>query len=137
VPVSEQAGRGGCSELGWSPLKLGVAVLPLSGLMFLLAPRTGPLLARLHPAWLGLGAMAAETADISCSCGSEPSMTYAGWLLPTELLVGLAFGLGFPAVNVQGTAGIADHEQGLASGLVNTSLQIGGGRQENCVGVDW
>ena len=44
----------------------------------------------------------------------------------SALLVGLSFGLGFPAVNVQATAGIADEEQGLVSGLVNTSLQIGG-----------
>jgi len=29
-------------------------------------------------------------------------------------------------VNAQATAGVADHEQGLASGLLNTSLQIGG-----------
>jgi sugar phosphate permease len=29
-------------------------------------------------------------------------------------------------VNVQATSGVADHEQGLASGLVNTSIQVGG-----------
>ena len=29
-------------------------------------------------------------------------------------------------MNIQATAGIADHEQGLASGLVNTSFQVGG-----------
>ena len=42
------------------------------------------------------------------------------------LLIGVGFGLSFPAFNMQATAGIADHEQGLASGLVNTSLQVGG-----------
>jgi MFS family permease len=113
-------------SLGWSPLKLAVAVLPLGGLMFLLAPRTGPLFARLHPAWLALAAMTAEMIGYLLLLRVQPSMTYAVWLLPTEVLVGLAFGLGFPAVNVQATAGIADNEQGLASGLVNTSLQIGG-----------
>jgi sugar phosphate permease len=42
------------------------------------------------------------------------------------LLLGLGFALCFPSINAQATAGVADHEQGLASGLVNTSLQIGG-----------
>jgi MFS family permease len=54
------------------------------------------------------------------------SFSYAGIFLPTMLLIGVGFGLSFPAFNMQATAGIADHEQGLASGLVNTSLQVGG-----------
>jgi hypothetical protein len=47
-------------------------------------------------------------------------------ILPTMLLLGAGFALCFPALNMQATAGIADHEQGLASGLVNTSFQLGG-----------
>jgi sugar phosphate permease len=42
------------------------------------------------------------------------------------LLIGVGFGLCFAALNAQATAGVADHEQGLASGVLNTSLQIGG-----------
>ncbi len=42
------------------------------------------------------------------------------------LLVGVGFALVFPSVNVAATTGVADHEQGLASGLVNTSMQVGG-----------
>jgi len=53
-------------------------------------------------------------------------MAYVNFLLPTMLLLGLGFALIFPSVNAQATAGVADHEQGLASGLVNTSIQIGG-----------
>ena len=47
-------------------------------------------------------------------------------LLPTLLLIGVGFALGFPTLNMQATNGIGDHEQGLASGLVQTSFQIGG-----------
>jgi hypothetical protein len=54
------------------------------------------------------------------------SDNYANFLLPTILLLGLGFALTFPAVNVQATAGVADHEQGLASGLLNTAIQVGG-----------
>ena len=41
------------------------------------------------------------------------------------LLIGVGFALSFPAFNMQATAGVSNQEQGLASGLVNTSL-VGG-----------
>jgi sugar phosphate permease len=56
----------------------------------------------------------------------DPSMSYVNFLLPTMLLLGTGFALAFPSINAQATAGVAAHEQGLASGLVNTSIQIGG-----------
>ena len=47
-------------------------------------------------------------------------------IFPTILLLGIGFALGFPSLNMQATTGVADHEQGLASGLVSTSIQVGG-----------
>jgi fucose permease len=57
---------------------------------------------------------------------SSHHLAYATMLLPSMLVVGLGWGLGFPALNVQATTGVADAEQGLAAGLFNTSFQIGG-----------
>ena len=51
---------------------------------------------------------------------------YAAAILPTMVLVGLGFALAFSALNIQATSGIADEEQGLASGLLQTSGQLGG-----------
>ena len=51
---------------------------------------------------------------------------YGAEILPTILLLGFGFALGFPSLSMQATSGIADHEQGLASGLVQTSFQVGG-----------
>jgi sugar phosphate permease len=42
------------------------------------------------------------------------------------ILIGVGFALCFPMLNIQATAGIADNEQGVASGLVQTSFQVGG-----------
>ena len=53
-------------------------------------------------------------------------MAYANFLLPTIVLLGIGFALTFPSITSQGTAGVHDDEQGLASGLVNTSVQVGG-----------
>jgi hypothetical protein len=50
---------------------------------------------------------------------------YAVTTLPTMLLLGGGFALGFSSIMAQATDGIADAEQGLASGLVQTSGQVG------------
>jgi fucose permease len=54
------------------------------------------------------------------------ALDYAVMLLPSLFLLGLGWGLGFPALNVRGTVGVPDEEQGLAAGLFSTALQIGG-----------
>jgi len=46
--------------------------------------------------------------------------------MPTIILIGLGFVLSFGPLNMQATMGVGDHEQGLASGLVQTSFQVGG-----------
>jgi MFS family permease len=56
----------------------------------------------------------------------QDTLTYATVFLPTMVLIGVGFALCFPMLNIQATAGIADSEQGVASGLVQTSFQVGG-----------
>src|SRR6202012_3485071 len=51
---------------------------------------------------------------------------FPGVMLPTMLLVGLAFGLGFAALSVAATDDFPDDEQGLAASLFQTSFQVGG-----------
>ncbi|MDT3377803.1 hypothetical protein RNI52_10775 [Labrys neptuniae] len=47
-------------------------------------------------------------------------------MLPVSLLWGLGFALSISALMVAGTSGVADEEQGVAAGLLNSSLQVGG-----------
>lgn len=47
-------------------------------------------------------------------------------ILASRLLNGLGFGLCYPTLNIQALTGVRDEEQGLASGLVGSSFQIGG-----------
>jgi MFS family permease len=113
-------------SLGWSPIEMALGFLPAGLIVVATAPRVGMLLERLRtPVMIMLGLLAFVTA-YALFLRVDPSMPYVSFLLPTMLLLGIGFALCFPAVNVQATAGVADHEQGLASGLVNTSLQIGG-----------
>src|SRR5205814_5778797 len=47
-------------------------------------------------------------------------------IVASRLLTGLGFGLAYPTLNIQALSGVRDDEQGLASGLVGSSFQIGG-----------
>jgi MFS family permease len=52
--------------------------------------------------------------------------SYIGGLLGPMLLIGVGYGLGITAVNIAALTGTRRGEEGLASGLINTSRQIGG-----------
>src|SRR5205823_8208876 len=47
-------------------------------------------------------------------------------IVASRLLNGLGFALAYPTLNIQALTGVRDDEQGLASGLVGSSFQIGG-----------
>jgi MFS family permease len=51
---------------------------------------------------------------------------YVADLLPSFILVGLGMGVSFVAVTIAALAGVPGRDAGIASGLVNTSRQIGG-----------
>jgi EmrB/QacA subfamily drug resistance transporter len=52
--------------------------------------------------------------------------SYAADLLGGFLLIGVGLGFSFVPVSIAALAGVPPHEAGLASGLINTSQQIGG-----------
>jgi EmrB/QacA subfamily drug resistance transporter len=112
--------------LGWSPLEMALAFLPAGLLVAFGGPRTGGLVNRIGSSRvLVLGALSFVPGyALFLRIGPEPH--YVSVVLPSILLIGLGFALSFPAFNIQATAGVADHEQGLASGLVQTSFQVGG-----------
>ena len=112
--------------LGWSALETGLGFLPAGVLVALGATRLGPFVDRYGtPRLIAIG-FASLTAGYALFLRAGESSQYAAVVLPTILLLGLGFALAFPSLNIQGTTGVADHEQGLASGLLNTSFQIGG-----------
>jgi MFS family permease len=54
----------------------------------------------------------------------DTSPSYLTMLLPALVLIGVGW-IGFPANNIQATAGVDDDEQGLAAGVLQTSMQVG------------
>ena len=112
--------------LGWSSFETALGFLPAGLLVAVLSPNAGKLADRIGTGRmivLGMSMFVAAYA-LALRIGSEPA--YLSTVLPTMLLVGLGFAITFPALNIQATAGVEDHEQGLASGLLSTSAQVGG-----------
>jgi MFS family permease len=114
------------SLLGWSSLHTAFAFLPAGLFVVLASTRIAPVINRFGTPRLLVVAFGVLTAGYALFLRLGPNASYVTLLLPTMLLLGLAFGIGFPSLNVQATSGVADDEQGLASGLLNTSFQLGG-----------
>ncbi|HTE86102.1 MAG TPA: MFS transporter [Dehalococcoidia bacterium] len=113
--------------LGYSPLQLGLAFLPASlgigalslGLAPRLAMRFGArpiLLAGLAAALLGLALLTRTPVD----------GRYVRDILPAMLLMGVGIGIMFPPLMMLAMADVSPIDTGLASGLVNTSAEVGG-----------
>jgi MFS family permease len=114
------------SVLGWSALETALAFLPAGLLVAFGSTRVGPLVNRYGTTPLIAIAFISFAAGYALFLRADLNPTYITMILPTMLLIGIGFALGFPSFNMQGTTGVADHEQGLASGLINTSFQVGG-----------
>jgi MFS family permease len=114
------------NELGWSSLHTALAFLPAGLLVAFGSPRVGALVDRFGTERLVAAGFALFVAGYALFLRVGHSPTYMTDIFPTILLLGAGFALTFPSLNMQATAGIADHEQGLASGLVSTSIQVGG-----------
>ncbi|WP_202033270.1 MFS transporter [Nocardioides sp. WS12] len=112
-------------NLGWSPLELALALLPIGLMVTLSAIFSDKLVGR-----FGTGPIIAVTMTVMAIgylmfvLRLDTSPSYVGMLLPALLLIGIGW-VGFPAINIQATSGIDDDEQGLAAGVLQTSMQVG------------
>ena len=112
--------------LHWSPLRMALALLPAGLLVAFGSPFMGRLIDRYGTAPLIIAAMASLSAGylwFLATAGDRPGYLVA--VLPAMLLLGGGFAFGFSSIMAQATDGIDDSEQGLASGLVQSSGQVG------------
>ncbi|MEV7418369.1 MFS transporter [Streptomyces sp. NPDC089919] len=111
---------------GWSPLRMAFALLPIGIVVVVGSPGSGRLINRFGTQALIRFSMVATTLGYAwflVTAGTSPP--YLATMLPTLLLLGTGFALGYSTVMAQATEGIRDEEQGLASGLVQTSAMVG------------
>src|ERR671938_2109821 len=87
---------------------------------------TGQLILRFGPIATLVPAMAFIVAGLLLLARTPVDASYAADLLPAMILIGLGAGLGFPSLMTLAMSGATESDSGLASGLVNTSGQVGG-----------
>jgi EmrB/QacA subfamily drug resistance transporter len=112
--------------LGYSAMKTGVAYLAVAGTAIFTSAIAAQLVTRIGVKPVLITGMTALTAGLVYFTQVSVHGSYLGDLLPGFLLVALGIGFAFVPISIAALAGIQPAEAGLASGLVNTSQQIGG-----------
>jgi EmrB/QacA subfamily drug resistance transporter len=113
--------------LGYDALQVGLAYLPTTAVMGAMSFRfTGQLNLRFGPLATLVPAMVFVGAGLLLLARTPVDANYAVDLLPAMVLIGLGAGLGFPSLMTLAMSGATASDSGLASGLVNTSVQVGG-----------
>jgi EmrB/QacA subfamily drug resistance transporter len=112
--------------LGYSPLKTGVAYLAVAGTAIIWSTVAAQLVTRVGVKPVIVAGMAFLTAGLFYFTQVSVGGSYLGDLLPGFLLIAVGLGFSFVPISIAALAGVQESEAGLASGLFNTSQQIGG-----------
>jgi predicted MFS family arabinose efflux permease len=112
--------------LGYSPMKAGVAYLAVAGSAILWSGVAAQLVTRVGVKPVLVAGMIALTSGLVYFTQVSVNGSYLADLLPGFLLVGVGLGFSFVPISIAALAGVGSAEAGLASGLFNTSQQIGG-----------
>ncbi|HEY0447535.1 MFS transporter [Actinophytocola sp.] len=113
--------------LGYSPVRNGVAFLPMVGILMVTAQlSTNWLVPRIGPKVIvPIGMLLAASGMVWLTRLGLHS-TYAAHVLPPLLLIGLGLGLSMPAAMSRATLGVRMADQGVASATTNATQQVGG-----------
>lgn len=115
--------------LGYGPLKIAFALLPIGVVIFLIARfLTGKLISRLGVRAVCIGGLLFQAVGLSLYVFATLQGNYLALFLPGLILHGIACGTVFAAVNVGGVSGdIEEQHQGVASSLIVAAYAIGTG----------
>jgi EmrB/QacA subfamily drug resistance transporter len=114
-------------NLNMSPITSGLAFLPMTATIVVSATLSSVRLApRFGPRPLVAAGMLLGATGMLYLTGLGVHSSYASAVLPALLVMGTGFGMIFaPALN-SATFGVAPHDAGVASALVNANQQVGG-----------
>jgi predicted MFS family arabinose efflux permease len=112
--------------LGYSAMKTGVAYLAVAGTSIIWANVAAMLVNRVGVRPLIAGGMALLAAGMLLFAQAPVDGSYATHLLPGFLLVAVGLAFAFVPISIAALAGVRQAEAGIASGLINTTQQIGG-----------
>ncbi|GHA03417.1 MULTISPECIES: MFS transporter [Streptomyces] len=115
------------STLGYSPVKNGVAFLPMVGALMVMAQlSTNWLVPKIGPKTVVPVGMLLAVGGMVWLTRLDLHSSYAPHVLPPLLLLGAGLGMSMPAAMSYATLGVRASDQGVASAAVNTTQQVGG-----------
>jgi EmrB/QacA subfamily drug resistance transporter len=113
--------------LGYSPLEVGLAFLPTTVVMGALSLGfSEKLIMRFGPRTTLIPGVSMVVVALLLFARTPVDGDYLTDLLPPFLLIAIGVGTSFPAIMTLAMSGATPEDAGLASGLVNTSMQVGG-----------
>jgi MFS family permease len=112
--------------LGYSPLQTGVAYLAVAGTAIVWSAVAAKLVTRVGVKPVLVAGMTLLAAGLGYFTQVSVGGSYLGDLLPGFLLIAVGMGFSFVPISIAALAGVRPSEAGLASGLINTSQQVGG-----------
>jgi EmrB/QacA subfamily drug resistance transporter len=113
--------------LGYDPLQVGLAFLPVTAVMGVLSLRYAePLITRFGPRAVLIPGLVCIGAGILLFTQAPTDAGYTIDILPVMTLLGVGAGLAAPSLMTLAMSGATPSDAGLASGLVNTTVQVGG-----------
>lgn len=112
---------------GYSPIRAGLAFLPMTLLIGVGAGVSSQLLGRIGPRPLLIaGPLLAASGLLQLWLRLEPDSSYLGVALPALACVAVGMGLAFVALTSAAVAGVPHEDVGIASALLNAGQQVGG-----------
>jgi EmrB/QacA subfamily drug resistance transporter len=112
--------------LGYSPMKTGLAYLAVAATAIVWSTVAAQLVNRVGVKPIIAAGMTLLTVGLLYFTQVSVGGSYAGDLLPGFLIIAAGLGFSFVPISIAALAGVQPAEAGLASGLFNTSQQIGG-----------
>ncbi|HEX4672158.1 MAG TPA: MFS transporter, partial [Solirubrobacteraceae bacterium] len=112
--------------LGYNALKSGVAYLPLTVTAIVASGLASRVVDRFGPKAVLVGGLLVATVGFVLFTRLQVHGDYVGRLLPAMVVIGAGLGLSFVPITIAATSGVAAEDSGLASGLLNTTQQVGG-----------
>jgi EmrB/QacA subfamily drug resistance transporter len=113
--------------LGLSPLKAGLTFLPMALTIMVVASRAGKLVSRFGVRAVLTGGLTMMTAGLVLFTRAAPSGSAIVYVMVPGLLTAAGIAMSIVPSTIAATQGAKQGQQGLASGMVNTSRQVGGG----------
>ncbi|MET7730324.1 MFS transporter [Streptomyces sp. NPDC005402] len=113
--------------LGYSAIRTGCAFLPFTIGMGTAAGLSSKLVTRLSPRLIAGPGLLVGAGGMLWFANLEPGSSYAGHLLPAMFVTAVGLGLSFVPMTLGAVSGVDHQDTGMASALLNTAQQIGGG----------